>query len=899
MKREVKLFISLSFVCMFAFILISISFISASFSFVNSSSNIQTKYGPGEILKGSLNISFTNENINSLITAFDSSKKLVDFLNVNNVNYNCTPIDCETGYITSGSEKSKTFSLGFNESKVIGFKITGGDVSISSFSLNITSNAAESVASQLKIDLLNDNENEWTSNKSSGIYYPVPGSYGCFEPSATLTAVYITNANPYCEKITLPAFPSLKLGADILKDSGAGAGSVQFKFDIYDYEYTDTSLGSCTASASASGQINCIANFSSLDEKDFLVCISTSAAADNSKYKINSESHTSCGFAKSNPELFYDFQIFANPGKYKAFSSFVLNNIDADYLQAYIDERYEGDCTSGCVIPAKIYSGKAQSITLYDLKLGYESPLAQLEDNIYDTSEQSATLSMKHKILDLSKANLAVPTSVGNKTLQLKLNDVLITSKSINVLNVPQIVSIAPTQTGALVETNFYAIIGAGAGNISSYIWNFNGTTRTTSINLVKYSFPDTGTYNLKLTVVNNAGNSTKTQTISVVSPRAYLNSSITSARTKVIKINNFTSKLPVFTKDYINQMLDINNLTSELNSLETRSHGSVSDSEALAIMSDLNALDIPDSVAVTQNISNFKFIPDVSQLDINDLKLTGAFATYNRTADEYNNAVLNWMKDVNIKISSTTYSAIYSSDDVVGLASYIKLSISSPDAVDLFFVVNENINDVRFKDTTNAKSLVSDSTGFSITGVTTKTVELIIPGIISIDSMPIYISPSLSKLEFSMTPVCNNNNECDEGENIFNCRKDCKPTKKMIIYMILLLFAFFVVYIIMQEWYKRHYEKHLFPNRNDLYNVISYMATAYNQGVNKNEFFSQLGNQKWTREQISYSWNKFRGKRTGMWEIPIFKFVENRKVRQELEKKHVAMPRNFYNSRL
>jgi len=46
-----------------------------------------------------------------------------------------------------------------------------------------------------------------------------------------------------------------------------------------------------------------------------------------------------------------------------------------------------------------------------------------------------------------------------------------------------------------------------------------------------------------------------------------------------------------------------------------------------------------------------------------------------------------------------------------------------------------------------------------------------------------------------------------------------------------------------------------------------------------------------WAGEQIIYAYKKYKGQRTGMWEIPIFKFVEKNRVKKELEtRKKIGM---------
>ena len=99
-------------------------------------------------------------------------------------------------------------------------------------------------------------------------------------------------------------------------------------------------------------------------------------------------------------------------------------------------------------------------------------------------------------------------------------------------------------------------------------------------------------------------------------------------------------------------------------------------------------------------------------------------------------------------------------------------------------------------------------------------------------------------------------------------------------------MFVFFFVYIILQEWYKKYYESKLFPDKNQLFNLINFINNSLNQGLKKSSIFDSLKELDWSDEQLKYAWNKFNGKRTGMWEIPIFKWVENKKVKKELAKR-------------
>jgi hypothetical protein len=119
------------------------SFASASFEIGNLSHSIQSSYGPGETLKGWVNMSFSNEFSNSLFE------------------------DCEIDYSASNPETTKSFSLDSGEEKIFGFKIIGPSIEINSINFDLESTAQESKINQIKIDFFNNGEFEKGNYKSS------------------------------------------------------------------------------------------------------------------------------------------------------------------------------------------------------------------------------------------------------------------------------------------------------------------------------------------------------------------------------------------------------------------------------------------------------------------------------------------------------------------------------------------------------------------------------------------------------------------------------------------------------------------------------------------------------------------------------------------------------------
>ena len=142
----------------------------------------------------------------------------------------------------------------------------------------------------------------------------------------------------------------------------------------------------------------------------------------------------------------------------------------------------------------------------------------------------------------------------------------------------------------------------------------------------------------------------------------------------------------------------------------------------------------------------------------------------------------------------------------------------------------------------------------------------------ISFLELPVFISPSISEL-----PIVSIN--ISESEEKFS-------KQSIIALAIILAFLIgFIVYIIIQVWYKRKYEDYLFKNKNNLYNIVSYVKSAKSKGSTDKEIRAKLKKAGWTSEQIRYVMRKYSGKRTGMFEIPVGKILDIFKKRKPQSK--------------
>jgi phage anti-repressor protein len=79
------------------------------------------------------------------------------------------------------------------------------------------------------------------------------------------------------------------------------------------------------------------------------------------------------------------------------------------------------------------------------------------------------------------------------------------------------------------------------------------------------------------------------------------------------------------------------------------------------------------------------------------------------------------------------------------------------------------------------------------------------------------------------------------------------------------LLILFIGVYLVLRAWYNKRYENYLFKNKNDLYNIATYITTAKRRGIPDKEIIENLKKSGWNSEQIRYAMRKYAGKKTGM----------------------------------
>jgi PKD repeat protein len=872
----------------------------ADFEKGNLTADIKESYSSGEKISGWINISLDKEPADSLISSdFEDGVSILELLENNLGDYSCIPSDCEDRYTSTNPEQSKLFTLDYGE-KIISLKVQGKLNSVDSLSFDISVDNDETCLSPLEIDILNDGIIEWKAKQTSSNFGCIyEGGVGCFNVSEILNSAPIDDEKPYCEKIGLIKTNKFKIGAWIKKGSTSWQEGL---IKMYLYDLSGQELANCDLPepSQQGSEIGCEIDYENTEIQDFYVCIK--AEQEIQGYETKIESEDSCGFYEfPGQETDYsDYHIFAKGAKYSDIGDFTFDQSEYEsqgnagelkvYISDYLDDKYNNNCSDGCSIPIKFKAYQNLDLEISNLDLRYSTTSSPKNNSlIYDSGNEPALVSSGFLKLDLEYSNLTAPSSQGNHTLEISLDNEEIIEQDIIVSDLVEIKRIIPNIVPAFSSVNYFA---ETTGNITSYKWDFgDNTALITTTNIATHTYTDTGTYYLTLTVEDKQGQEISEEfEIEVQSPEDLVNETLQEYKNKIDNIIEHIEALPSWFKRIIEEESEILSFSDKLDSLEIKYEIASTSQDYVDLMANLSSIEIPQSIDISESSSQ-PYLLEEDKINPSYLEAI-SLDTPEKNLSQYKKSIIAWFQEnIDMEIKKDVYS-LYYQDSVDELATTYKLTIKPKKDFDrdVYLIIEEDYGEITFKENYNERDTRQRAAYIKFSGLD-KTQEKIIEFVvIGKQEIPIYMSPEFSKLpevEIDVEP-CNFNGRCEKelGENPDNCRADCKPWGWMIFWIILLLFLAFCAYIGMQEWYKRYYEKHLFKSSNDLYNLVNFVNNAFYQGLSKEEIMKKLKQQGWKSEQIMYAIKKVKGQRTGMWEIPVFKWLEKKKVKEEIEKR-------------
>ncbi len=448
--------------------------------------------------------------------------------------------------------------------------------------------------------------------------------------------------------------------------------------------------------------------------------------------------------------------------------------------------------------------------------------------------------------------------------------------------------SVKPTTTILGYPTEFEVNISAENGTkIKKYEWNFgDGSNITTQTNKTIHTYNQTGEFELKIIV----DNSSAIFNISVNLPDNFINTTLKNNLRYIEKVKSQINNFSDFYRESLNSVINLDDLEKKLKDIEKNYSSAAGAEEYMEIMDELLGLKIPKSVIVHSAIDSTTFYPDESNIDLEILKEIGGGDYNEERESKYIKAVNNWfIENLDLKISYDEIIVRYEKNEPV--LKIFELEINEKEDLNEYYIVLKELDNLKFKKDYSEKSesgyiYIPGDEG-KIVFSTTEDIEVI--------NLPVFISPPLTKLKIPKAPKCNLDGICDKekGESWKNC-KDCSYSKIIAVVMISLLLIGILIYIAMQEWYKKKYENYLFKNRNSLYNLVQYIHHAKTNGIEEKKIKSNLKKAGWSGEQIRYALRKYEGKRTGMIEIPnLFSRLKKPKEKSPEKKNMIRIPKS------
>ena len=853
-------------------VLISLSTASASFSVGNLSHKIDKIYGPGNTLRGWVNLSFNDEMLNSVFAISGNSISLEKLLNKNkNFNHTCYPKDCLPDYSASNPETEETFILNKGGSRLIGFVFNDNIISINSIKFKFSSDAGASCESQMKIDFFN-NETYVIENEEVSVSVETcleSKNYGCFDVSKDAEE-YSLSPTTHCQKINLSNAPGFKIGAWVKETTSGNKDISMAIYDLNGGKKAECKLEKPTTGFGSGVEISCIVDYFVKSQKEHYLCINSSDGTGDYRIKGYTSTEGCAFYGKIPKDEIAAFDIFAEPRKFAAITPQQIDtSTNPSFNKAvedFINKRYGLDkCSESkkCIVPIKVSSNvDTQTITINELTIKYETNLGQkIKSEFHNLSETPAKLNARFQKFYLDKS-FPVPEDYGNVSVKLTLNGDELFSDEISIQKVPVIKSLSPKKTASAYRTEFIITAESPENTLlTKYEWDFgDGKTETTTLNKTVHIYNSTGEYILKIKVTDSKQRlSEKEFEINVTSPEKFISSVIKEMQKKIDNVKGQASNFGPFVEENLNSALNIKEIEDNISGIQKEYASAQTEEDYNRIMKELMNMEIPKFISVNKEANNISFYPDESKINLNVLaEIEGK--EYNKSkSSKYIDAIILWnIENIDSKINFKEISAVYESESIKPVINTFELKIKKETRESPYFILKklENLKvNKNYQEKSGYVYIKLEQLDETIIFLTTENIDFF--------TLPAFISPEISTFV---------SKEILPGIEI--------PKGSIIaIFFFLLALSGIITYIVLQRWYKYRYEKYLFKNINDLYNLITYIENSNKKGLKISEIKDKLKKAGWSSEQIIYAMKKFHGKRTGMFEISLDNIFRRQKA--------------------
>ena len=324
------------------------------------------------------------------------------------------------------------------------------------------------------------------------------------------------------------------------------------------------------------------------------------------------------------------------------------------------------------------------------------------------------------------------------------------------------------------------------------------------------------------------------------------------------------------FIKSKLDLYFNVAAMESKVYELESRYASADSNEEYQEILEELGAIKIPKGVFESNSISNVNFYSKSEYIDFGILTdiTREDYSSLNNA--NYETSLFVWSQNsLDARISYKEISASYGTSQEV-LFNYFELDFpQSPVGQEVFLIIDE-LPGLEFEGDYYQQK-IRNAYYINLRQNSFKQIAFATTANVDFTTVPMFISPRIADLPNT------------ENDFIIDGKKEMKISKWFFfgLLIIFVLVVGLVLYSVVSTWYDRKYEKHLFPNRNNLYNLIIFLNNSKRKGISDEEIVKSLRKSKWSNEQIKYVMKKYAGKRTGMAKLP-FKTIQLKQKKKD-----------------
>ena len=290
-------------------------------------------------------------------------------------------------------------------------------------------------------------------------------------------------------------------------------------------------------------------------------------------------------------------------------------------LDSYIEGHYNRDCRNRiCFLQIKL-SGDNQLVRLNDARINYDSfGVPFNNEEMYKLNYASAKINGVNLSLDISKANFVIPIESTENKFKLFLDGSQLLQKNITVKR-GFIFDISPKVVSFGQNVLFRAM--STSSNITSSTWNFGDGSSQQTVNgsQLTHSYTKRNSSSFEVSVIarNNLGlEAAKQFRIFVGDPREIANQTIYEYKKRITNITAQINTYPEWVIPTLGGLINLNNMTSRLNSIEANYIAASTEAQFQDVMIDLVNLGVPKSIIVISSGNSIALSAGYENININ-----------------------------------------------------------------------------------------------------------------------------------------------------------------------------------------------------------------------------------------------------------------------------------------